>query len=419
MRLHGDPRSSLQAPSRWLLAAAAVAVAGSLAAAPPSSPPASAAASTAPLSGTVFLDQNGDGRRQPAEPGVVGARVSDQKSTVLSDARGAWTIAQPGGYGVVYASAPAGYRVAGDFWRAASPGDSSVDFPLVEAPDPRAFTFIHASDPHASEASVARLRAARAIVERERPDFVLMTGDLVRDALRVGEAEARGYYDLYVAEAARFPVPVWSVPGNHENFGIERHLSLVPTTHPLYGKGMYRQRLGPNFYSFDHGGVHFVALDTVDVEDLWYYGHVDAAQLEWLAGDLATVPAGTPVVTFDHIPFVTAVWTMNGFDDEPPAPTLIRIAGKQQFRHSVSNLDEVLARIAPHPWPLALGGHMHTRETLRYEAGAVVTRFEQAAAIVGPNEAGPLVMTSGMTLYRVEDGRIDAGTFLPLDPPAN
>ena len=80
--------------------------------------------------------------------------------------------------------------------------------------------------------------------------------------------------------------------------------------------------------------------------------------------------------------------------------------------------DEVLARVAPHPYPLALGGHMHTRETLRYEAGAVVTRFEQAAAIVGPNEAGPLKMTSGVTLYRVEDGRIDAGTFLPLDPPS-
>ena len=51
-----------------------------------------------------------------------------------------------------------------------------------------------------------------------------MTGDLVSDALRVGEAEARGYYDLYLDEARRFPVPVWSVPGNHEIFGIERHL---------------------------------------------------------------------------------------------------------------------------------------------------------------------------------------------------
>ena len=38
---------------------------------------------------------------------------------------------------------------------------------------------------------------------------------------------------------------VWSVPGNHEIFGIERHSSLVSPAHPLYGKAMYRQRLGP------------------------------------------------------------------------------------------------------------------------------------------------------------------------------
>ena len=31
---------------------------------------------------------------------------------------------------------------------------------------------------------------------------------------------------------------------------------------------MYRQRLGPNYYSFTHGGVHFVGLDWVDIADL-------------------------------------------------------------------------------------------------------------------------------------------------------
>ena len=44
------------------------------------------------------------------------------------------------------------------------------------------------------------------------------------------------------------------------------------------------------------------------------------------------------------------------------------------------------------------------------------TRFEQAAAIVAPSHAGPLEMRSGVTLYRVEGGRIDEGTFLSLDP---
>ena len=73
---------------------------------------------------------------------------------------------------------------------------------------------------------------------------MLITGDLVRDALRVREEEARGYYDMFVAELGDFTVPVWPVPGNHENFGIERHLSLVSPEHPLYGKGMYRHYLG-------------------------------------------------------------------------------------------------------------------------------------------------------------------------------
>lgn len=370
------------------------------------------------LAGSVFLDRNGNGARDAGEPGVAGARVSDQQHTVMSGADGGWTIHLAGGYGIVYASAPVGYRVAGSFWKAVGAIRGAIDFPLVAAPSPRSFTFIHASDPHVSEASIERLRAARTLVEKHRPDFVLMTGDLVKDALRVGEEEARGYYHLYLAEIARFPVPVWSVPGNHEVFGIERHLSLVSPTHPLYGKKMYRQRLGPNYYSFDWGGVHFVGLDTVDVDDLWYYGHVDSLQLEWLAGDLATVPAVTPVVTFNHIPFVSAVEIFSGYRDEPPAPTTIKVGGKEQFRHSVANAGEVLAKLAGHNYPLALGGHMHTRETLRYEASPVVTRFEQAAAIVGPNEAGPLTMSSGLTLYRVEDGHIDAGTFLPLDSQA-
>ncbi len=206
---------------------------------------------------------------------------------------------------------------------------------------------------------------------------------------------------------------MWSVPGNHENFGIERHLSLVATSHPLYGKGMYLTRLGPTYYSFTRGGIHFVGLDTVDVADLWYYGHVDAAQLAWLRADLAAVPPGTPVVTFNHIPLVSAAETIKGYTDEGAAPTTVRVNGKTVFRHVVSNLTEVAAAIAPHPWPLALGGHIHLRERLHY-GSTVSTRFEQAAAIVGGG-SGPIPARSGITIYTVNGGRIDAGEFLPLD----
>jgi 3',5'-cyclic AMP phosphodiesterase CpdA len=205
---------------------------------------------------------------------------------------------------------------------------------------------------------------------------------------------------------------VWSVPGNHENFGIERHLSLVSPSHPLYGKGMYRQRLGPNYYSFTHGGVHFVGLDSVDIADLWYYGHIDPVQLAWLRADLARLPAGTPVVTFNHIPFVSAVEALDGYRDDGPAPTLIKLGDRTVFRHVVSNFKEVMPILRTRDWVLALGGHFHTRESIHY-ASAVRTRFHQAAAVVGTT-TNVVPAISGVTFYQVKDRVIDDGEFIPL-----
>src|SRR6202007_3043074 len=107
-------------------------------------------------------------------------------------------------------------------------------FALASSPAPSTFTFIHASDTHISTASIARTQRLRAIADSINPDFTIITGDLVRDALRVGEAEATGYYDLFMHERGAFKSPVFTVPGNHENFGIERDTSHVSALHPLY-----------------------------------------------------------------------------------------------------------------------------------------------------------------------------------------
>jgi Icc-related predicted phosphoesterase len=370
------------------------------------------AQSTAPITGVVFEDANGNGQRDAGERGLAGVAVSNQRDVVATAADGTYSMPL-GPYGLVFVSVPEGYAAVGDFWRALSATPASAaDFALAPRASSGTFTFIHASDPHVSAQSLSRLQQLRAIAEQRRPDFVLVSGDLVRDALRVGEEEARGYYDLYTQEVRRFSMPVWSVPGNHENFGIERHLSLVSPKHPLYGKGMYRQRLGPNYYSFTHGGVHFVGLDSVDIADLWYYGHVDEVQIAWLKADLAHVPAGTPVVTFNHIPFATAIDGVGGYQDDGPAPTLIKVGGRTVFRHIVSNFNDVLAAVGSRDWPLALGGHMHTRESISY-GSAVRTRFHQAAAVVGPTD-NAIPAISGITLYHVRQGAIDDGEFIPL-----
>lgn len=365
-----------------------------------------ASALLGPLTGTVYVDRNGNGRRDPGEPGLAGVVVSDQVNVVATGPDGRFDIPSSAGAGLVFVSVPSGYRSSGPFWR--NSADGAAEFGLVPAPVPAQFTFVHASDTHISAASLKRTEAFRSLVDSIHPSFVLLTGDLVRDALRVGEAEATGYYEMFQGQAARFTMPLWTVPGNHENFGIERAKSGVSATHPLYGRAMYHHYRGPDYYSFNFGGIHFVGLNSVDIDDQSYYGHVDSAQVAWLQRDLATIPGAMPVVTFNHIPFFTAVESINGYVDGPPAPTTITVGGKTVFRHTVSNAKEILAIIGLQRLPIALGGHMHVREQLRYDG--VPTRFDQTGAIVGPSGAGCAAVSvgvHGVSRARCEDRRRD------------
>ncbi len=367
--------------------------------------------------GIVFDDANGNGQRDAGERGIDRVSVSDQYGLAATNTEGAFELAVDPNAQVIYVGLSDGWAARGLFWRPLNDNASQTHiFPLRRLPATQDFAFIHASDTHLDQASLPRMQMLRELVEKQKPAFVLITGDLVRDALRVDEAKARSCYDLLVAELAKFPVPVWTVPGNHENFGIERHSSLVSPKHPLYGKRMYRHYLGPNYFSFTYGGVHFVGLDSVDISDLWYYGHVDKAQMDWLARDLETVTPGASVVTFNHIPFASSVEGLAGYMDEGAAPSVIRINGRPQFRHVVSNTADVLAAIRKnHRLEIALGGHFHTREAISYEMEGQRMRFFQTSAVVGPNPVPGMKMASGVTLYRVRNGKVDDGTFLPLD----
>lgn len=373
-----------------------------------------AAAQSPVVSGVVFLDRNGNGQRDAGDTGVAGAVVSNQDAVVRTGADGSYRL-EGRGAGLVFVSIPTGHVASGAWFKPVTGASTTADFGLQRGGAGESFTFIHASDTHIAEASMARSVRLLALADSVRPAFVIITGDLVRDALRVSEAEATGYYELFASTMKPSPRPIWTVPGNHEVFGIERDKSGVSADHPLFGREMYRKYRGPDYYSFNAGGVHFIGLNTVDISDQWYYGHVDSVQLAWLARDVAAVPRGTPIVTFNHIPLYSALEAMGGYVDAPPAPSLITVGGKTNYRHVVSNARDVMAIMKGHEFPLALGGHVHMREELRY--AATPTRFVQAAAVVGPNPTGGFAHPSGITVYRVTRGRISEGTFVPLGIP--
>ena len=59
---------------------------------------------------------------------------------------------------------------------------------------------------------------------------------------------------------------------------------------------------------------------------------------------------------------------------------------------------------------------MHGTERIEYEIDGVKTRFNQVSAMIAPPaRRGARRSSPGVTLYRVKNGVIDAGRFIPLD----
>lgn len=368
-------------------------------------------APVAPISGYVFADNNHNGKKDDGEPGMKGVAVSDQVNVVVTDDKGYYQIPQPAGFGYVFISGPNGYTAPQGYWQKLNP---AINFPLLPAAAHNSFSFIQASDTHVSEKSLDRMQRFREVVDSVKPDLVIITGDLVRDALRVPEAEATRLYRLFKTEVGKMATPVWCVPGNHENFGIERHLSLVSPQNPLYGRNMYRFYFGPDYYSFNYGECHFIGLNSLSFDDLYYYGHIDSTQLEWLKRDLAVLPPSTPVITFQHVPFFSGGLSMENFKDNGFDRTVEWENGALQYRHVVSNAQEVLAILNKYNYSLALAGHHHMQQKFTMEG--VQTRFEQTGAVIGPSDDGAgFYHPSGVTLYHVVNGVIDEGQFIHLD----
>lgn len=371
-------------------------------------------ASAITLKGYVFVDKNKNGLYDKTDGAVKDAIVSDQVTTAVTNTEGYYEFESNNNLGFVFLIQPNGYRVKGSFWKAVPKDQAELNhnFQVLPLPHTTHFTFIHASDPHLSPESLERFQKFRLKVDSIVPSFVLISGDLIKDALRVSEKEATSLYELYTSEMSKFKVPVYNVPGNHEIFGIERNSSKVESSHPLYGKEMYRHYLGPDYYSFNYAGLHFVGLNSVDYHDMWYYGHIDSTQLAWFAKDISLTRRIAPVVTFNHIPLFSGGLSLWGFEENEPGSTLIDINNKKHFRHVVTNASDVMSLLKNNMYALALSGHYHSAQ--QFSLYGISTRFNQAGALLGDGNMSGLTLPSGFTLYTVKNGIVNSGEFIPL-----
>ena len=358
------------------------------------------------MSGVVFADANGDGRRDAGEAGLAGVVVTDGTTVVATDAAGEYALA-----GVtaaqVFVVTPGDRRAIGSWFRATAP---RVDFPLAPAPLPARWRFAHLSDPHVDASTAPRFRAALASAAARAANLAIVTGDLVFDALRADGATARARYAVYDAVAAASPVPVRPVIGNHDVFGIDRRFSHAAVGEPGYGKALYEEKEGPRYSAFNRGRVHFLVLDTIGVDDTRYYGLLDEPQLEWIRRELHDVPAGTTVVTVGHIPLRSGALALT-YAAEGLARSLLSVGGRTSYPHVVRNAEALAEILRPYRWTLALQGHTHVAERLPAEAGAG-TRYHTAPAVNRPRGAEP---AAGFFVYGVDGSEVDDGELVLLD----
>jgi hypothetical protein len=290
------------------------------------------------VTGFVFEDRSGTGKRQPDDPGIAGVLVSNGRDVVRTDGDGRYTlplhdetivfVIKPTGYAVpvdrgvmlprfYYIHHPKGTPAhLGLRYRGIAPTGllpGSVDFGLKRADEPTRFDVVLLTDPHAdSPAAIDFIRTdvVNALIGTTAA-FGITTGDLM------------------------ISIPWHNIAGNHDlNFEAPDR---------TYSRETFRRTFGPDYYAFEYGGALFLMLDNVDyLGNGRYRGRFGERQLAFASQVLRETPADRLIVAAMHIPLRTHL--------DPNDPTI-----------NTSDGAALLALLAGRP-SISLSGHTHTTE---------------------------------------------------------
>lgn len=266
------------------------------------------------VSGYVYEDVNGNGKRDRNESGIANVAVSNGKEVTITDAKGRYTLPIQND-NIVFVIKPTGYKVAENeqnlpqFYYIHKPQGSpdlqykgvaptgklpkSVDFGLMPTDEKEDFRALIFGDPQPYTLEEVDFFARGIVSELEGVEdvpFGLSLGDLVGDDLTL--------FNPYIAAVQKVGIPWYNVMGNHDmNFDVAAD-SLSDET--------FEAHFGPANFAFNYGKVHFVVLDDVLYPDprdgKGYWGGFRPDQLMFLENNLKHVPKDYLIVLAFHIP---------------------------------------------------------------------------------------------------------------------
>ena len=181
------------------------------------------------------------------------------------------------------------WAVSGGIPRAVGLGGDAAAAPAA------GFSFVQISDsrigfkgqPNPDPGATLQEALAKVAALPNKPALMLHTGD-------VTHLSKPDQFDTAAQIMGTARLDTHYIPGEHDVIGDDGK--------QFFARFGAKGAADGGWYSFDHGGVHFVALVNVLNFTLGTGGTLGKAQLEWLEGDLKGRSASTPIVVMAHIP---------------------------------------------------------------------------------------------------------------------
>ena len=278
--------------------------------------------------GTPDVDYNLYGTVTAGGVGVPGVVVSDGNLTTVTDQDGNYSFQSPKKRGYVFISIPSGYEVPSDgalprFYKLIEKNDNKIekaDFTLTPVSGQDNHIMYVLGDMHLA-ARNDDLKQFHTFAN-DLNEQITANSALRQYALTLGDMTWEIYWykfnlSQYVTEInTLFPgIQIFHTIGNHDhdvNYAGDFNTVLE-----------YFSNIGPNYYSFNIGKVHYVVLDNIyckntgdgsdDSRD--YDESLDSEQLSWLKKDLSHVDKSMTVVVASHAPIYypsgTTTYTTN------------------------------------------------------------------------------------------------------------
>ena len=235
------------------------------------------------------------------------------------------------------------------------------------------FTFAFVSDSH-----ITHIKGSKFVNNWDR--------GLIRAVAETNLMDPKPDFVFYGGDIAQLGKPEEIDHGLEILSGLNQKTYYVMGEHDYYvDLGDYwRKQLGPDHYSFDHKGVHFVVLNSILTFEKWMHGKWDTgmdrmkqmarldnpngqpfmvgdAQRKWLKNDLDKISKDTPIVVMSHSPLQKIFKSWNFWtDDAEQVQALLKPFDKvtvlyghvhQIQTNQIGNISFHAAMATAWPWP--------------------------------------------------------------------